>query len=166
MFLKIALKNVCVYIYSYFYLFIWLHSGFSLHHSGSLAVAHRLSSCGMGSRACRLGWACLVGHGLSCSEVCGILVPDQGLTPSPLHCYANSQPLDHQGSPSLQFWGHFWLCWVFADCTGFSLVAVSWGQCLVSVHGLLIAVASLVVEPGLEGLRASVVAAPRLWSTG
>ena len=42
-------------------------------------------------------------------------------------------------------------------CTGFSLVAVC---------GLLITVASLVVEYELWGLHASVLAAPELWSTG
>ena len=39
---------------------------------------------------------------------------------------------------------YFWLCWVFV--VGFSLVAVSRGYSLVGVHGLLIVVASLVVE--------------------
>ena len=33
---------------------------------------------------------------------------------------------------------------------GFSLVAASTGYSLVAVHGLLVAVASLVVEPGLS----------------
>ena len=30
---------------------------------------------------------------------------------------------------------HFWLCWVFAAARGFSLVAVSRGCSLVTVHG-------------------------------
>ena len=62
-------------------------------------VACRLSSWGTWAP----GHAGLVtaGHRLSRSEVCGILVPDQGLNPGPLHSYANSSPLDHQGSPSL-----------------------------------------------------------------
>ena len=34
-------------------------------------------------------------------------------------------------------------------CAGFPLVAASGGYCLVAVGGLLIAVASLAVEPGL-----------------
>ena len=34
------------------------------------------------------------------------------------------------------------------------------------MHRLLIAVTSLVVEHGLQGVQASVAAAPRLWSTG
>ena len=50
-------------------------------------------------------------------------------------------------------------------CLGFFLVAVSQGYTLVVVRGLLIAVASL-VEYGLQGTRASVVATPRLYSPG
>ena len=42
----------------------------------------------------------------------------------------------------------FWLCWVFVAARGLSLVAASGGYSVV-VHGLLIAVASLVVEHGL-----------------
>ena len=39
--------------------------------------------------------------GLSYSRHVGIFVPDQGLNLCPLHCKANSQPLDHQGGPSV-----------------------------------------------------------------
>ena len=49
-------------------------------------------------------------------------------------------------------------------CLGFSLIAMS-GTTLVVIHGLLIAVTSVVAEGGLQGLQASVVAVPRLWST-
>ena len=38
---------------------------------------------------------------------------------------------------------YFWLCWVFVAARGLSLVAASGGY---AVHGLLIVVASLVVE--------------------
>ena len=58
-------------------------------------------------------------------------------------------------------------------CTGFSLVAVSRGCSLVSVHGPLTEVASLAMEHGSRPLGfqqlqhvGSVVVAPRLWSTG
>ena len=76
-------------------------------------VAHGLlSSCGtraperVGSVVCGT-WAfslrrtsSVVGVcGLSCPAACGILVPDQGLKPHPLHWKADSLPLDHQGSP-------------------------------------------------------------------
>ena len=47
-------------------------------------------------------------------------------------------------------------------CTGFSLVAVSRGYSLVAVHGLFIAVASLVAEHRLLGVWASAVVVPRL----
>ena len=45
---------------------------------------------------------------------------------------------------------------------GFSLVVVSRGDSRVVVHELLILVASLVVEQGLKGARASVVSSPRI----
>jgi len=50
-------------------------------------------------------------------------------------------------------------------CTSLSLVAASRGYSLVGVLGLLSAVASLVVEHGLEGSQASVVAMrePNSW---
>ena len=43
-------------------------------------------------------------------------------------------------------------------------VAASGGSSLVAVHGLLIAVASFVMEPGLQGTQASVVEVPGLHS--
>ena len=56
---------------------------------------------------------------------------------------------------------------------GFSLAAVKGGYSLVAVHEFLTAVASLIVEHGLQSVWASVVAArglsscvPGLWSTG
>ena len=44
---------------------------------------------------------------------------------------------------------YFWPCWVSAAVCRFSLVAEN--QNLAAVHGLLIALASLVVEHGLQG---------------
>ena len=44
----------------------------------------------------------------------------------------------------------FWLCWVFVSVCGLSLVATSRGYSLIVVHGLLIVVASLVVEHRLS----------------
>ena len=44
---------------------------------------------------------------------------------------------------------YFWLCWVFVVARGLSLVVASGGYSFVVVHGLLIVVASLVVEHGL-----------------
>ena len=47
-------------------------------------------------------------------------------------------------------------------CVGFSLVRACGGYALVALHGLLIAVASLIEEHGALGMRASVVAAHAL----
>ena len=44
---------------------------------------------------------------------------------------------------------YFWLCWVFITVCGLSLVVAGGGSSLVVVHGLLVAVASQVVEHGL-----------------
>ena len=55
---------------------------------GSVVVARGLQSTG----------SVVVAHGLSCSAACGIF-PDQGSNPCPLHWQADSQPLQHQGSP-------------------------------------------------------------------
>ena len=49
---------------------------------------------------------------------------------------------------------YFWLHWVFSVACGLSLVATSCGYSLVAVSGLLIAMASLVVERWLESTRA------------
>ena len=48
---------------------------------------------------------------------------------------------------------YFWLLWVFIAVRGLSLIAMSRGYSL--VRRLLITLASLVVELGLEGLWAS-----------
>ena len=48
-------------------------------------------------------------HGLSCSVACGIFL-DQGLNLCPLHWQADSQPLHHQGSPSLQNFERIHFC--------------------------------------------------------
>ena len=52
---------------------------------------------------------------------------------------------------------YFWLCWVFVAECGLSLVVKSGGSSLVEVHGLLIVVASLVVEWRLQGTWSSEV---------
>ena len=49
-----------------------------------------------------------------------------------------------------------WLCWVFIDAQGLSLVVVSGGYSLVAVCGLLIVMASLVAEHALYRTRTSV----------
>ena len=44
----------------------------------------------------------IVAHGPSRSATCGIL-PDQVSNPCPMHWQADSQPLRHQGSPTVYF---------------------------------------------------------------
>ena len=56
---------------------------------------------------------------------------------------------------------YFWRWWVFVAATGLSLAVVRGGYSVLVVLGLLIAVASLVVELGLEAW-ASEVALPGL----
>ena len=72
-------------------------------HSSSrcagLSLAWPLLLRSTGSR--RTGSA-VVAHRLSCSVACGIF-PHQGWNPCPLHWQADSQPLRHQGSPSVVF---------------------------------------------------------------
>ena len=58
------------------------------------------------------------------------------------------------------------LHWVFVAAHRLSLVVANRGCCLVGVHGLLIAVASLVVEHKPQSMRASVVVARGLSSCG
>ena len=61
---------------------------------------------------------------------------------------------------------YFWLCWVFVAVCRLSVVAASRGHSLVVVHRLPIAVASLVVEHGLQSAWASVISVLRLSSCG
>ena len=64
---------------------------------GPLTIAASLVSRSTGSR--RAG-SVVVAHGPSCSAARGIF-PDQGSNLCPLHWQADSQPLRHQGSPTL-----------------------------------------------------------------
>ena len=78
-------------------------------------------------------------------------IPGPVIQLSPLHWLADSQPLDHQGSPKQalkQFLFIYLLLAVLALCCyiGFSLVVVSGGYSLVTVCGLPTGVVSLVAE--------------------
>ena len=73
--------------------------GHSSSRCAGLSLSRPLLLRSTGSR--RTG-SVIVAHGPSCSTECGIL-PDQGSNPCPLHWQAHSQPLRHQGSPSLSF---------------------------------------------------------------
>ena len=63
---------------------------------GSLTIAASL----VGSTGSRRAGSVIVAHGPSCSVACGIF-PDQGSNPCPLHWQADSQPLRHQGRPTI-----------------------------------------------------------------
>ena len=67
------------------------------------------------------------------------------------HCCFHSFVVDRAGSRLLRG--------LFSSC-------VEWGYSVAAALGVLTAVASLVAEPGLQGTRASLGAAPRLQSTG
>ena len=43
-----------------------------------------------------------MGHRVSCPAACGTF-PDQGSNQCPFHCKADSVPLDHQGSPIIEY---------------------------------------------------------------
>ena len=60
----------------------------------------------------------------------------------------------------------FRLCWVFVAVPGLSLVVASRGYSLAAVCGLLVVVASLVVEHLPQGVQTSIVAAHRLSCCG
>ena len=70
-------------------------------HSSSLCAGLSLSRPLL-LRSTRSGCAgsVVVAHGPSCSVACGIF-PDQGSNPCPVHWQADSQPLRHQGSPTM-----------------------------------------------------------------
>ena len=61
------------------------------------------------STGSRRAGSVVVAHGLSCSAACGIF-PDQGSNPCALHWQADSQPLHHQGSPTLEVFTRLSFC--------------------------------------------------------
>ena len=100
--------NKFVYLFIYFWL-CWVFvsvqglsivaasGGHSSSRCAGLSLSRPLLLRSTGSR--RTG-SVVVAHGPSCSVACGIF-PDQGSNPCPLHWQADSQPLHHQGSPSM-----------------------------------------------------------------
>ena len=74
--------------------YVWALS--SCGEGGYSLVAMRGLLIAVASLFVELG-SVVVGHGLSCPVAYGIF-PDQGLNPCCLHWWADSQPLDHQGS--------------------------------------------------------------------
>ena len=99
------------YLFIYFWLF-WVFvsvqgpspvvasRGYSSSRCVGPSLSRPLLLQGTGSRCTG---SVVVAHGPSCSTACGIF-PDQGLNLCPLHWQADSQPLSHQGSPSISFW--------------------------------------------------------------
>ena len=65
-----------------------------------IAVRGPLTIRSLRSTGSRRAGSAIVAHGPSCSTACGIF-PEQGSNPCPLHWQADSQPLRHQGSPTL-----------------------------------------------------------------
>ena len=90
-FFNIYFMYLCIYLFLAVSSLSCSMQDLSLQPTGFSLVRCRLSSCGVGS--------VVAAHGLSCPTACGILVPLQGSNPCPLHWKADSQPLDHQGSP-------------------------------------------------------------------
>ena len=101
-------------IYFILFIYLWLCWVFVSVRGLSLVAAsggHSSSRCAglslsrplwLRSTGSRCAGSVVVAHGPSCSTACGIF-PDQGLNPCPLHWQADSQPLRHQGSPSILF---------------------------------------------------------------
>ena len=102
------------FFFNLFIYYLWLCWVFVSVRGLSLVVAsggHSSSRCAglsllrpllLRSTGSRCAGSVIVAHGPSCSAAYGIF-PDQGSNPCPLHCQADSQPLRHQGSPSLLF---------------------------------------------------------------
>ena len=96
----------------YLFIYLWLCWVFVSVLGLSLVAAsggHSSSRCAglslsrpllLRSTGSRRAGSVIAAHGPSCSVACGIF-PDQGSNPCPLHCQADSQPLRHQGSPSI-----------------------------------------------------------------
>ena len=99
-------------LFYFIFIYLWLCWVFVSVRGLSLVAAsggHSSSRCAglspsrpllLGSTGSRRAASVIVAHGPSCSMACGIF-PDQGSNPCPLHWQADSQPLRHQGSPSI-----------------------------------------------------------------
>ena len=101
-----------LFIFYYFYLWLcWVFvsvlglspvatsGGHSSSRCAGLSLSWPLLLRSTGSR--RAG-SVIVAHGSSRSAACGIF-PDQASNPCPLHWQADSQPLRHQGNPTMYF---------------------------------------------------------------
>ena len=110
-FLRLCLNLLFIYLFIYFWL-CWVFVSVRRLSLVAASGGHSSSRCAglslswplfLRSTGSRRAGSVAVAHGPSCSAACGIL-PDQGSNPCPLHQQADSQPLRHQGSPSLCFY--------------------------------------------------------------
>ena len=127
-FTKVILERLCSCYYSFLFCFVFLNERFFVYlfiyfwlcwvfvsvRGLSLAAAsrgHSSSRCAglslsrpllLRSTSSRRAGSVVVAHGPNCSAACGIF-PDQGSNPCRLHWQADSQPLQHQGSPSCYY---------------------------------------------------------------
>ena len=114
-FLILYFSNSGFFLKFYLFIYLWLcwvfisvrglplvaaSGGHSSSRCAGLSLSQPLLLRSTGSR--RAG-SVIVAHGPSCSAACGIF-PDQDSNPCPLHWQADSQPLRHQGSPTICFW--------------------------------------------------------------
>ena len=97
--LSFLMLVICVFISVRGLSLVVASGGHSSSPCAGLSLSRPLLLRSTGSR--RTG-SVVVAHGPSCSAACGIF-PDQGSNPCLLHQQADSQPLRHQGSPTLQF---------------------------------------------------------------
>ena len=111
-----SIQTFCPFLNFIFFIFFnfWLCWVFVSVRGLSLVAAsggHSSSRCAglslsrpllLRSTGSRRAGSVVVAHGPSCSAACGIF-PDQGSNPCPLHRQADSQPLNHQGSPFCPF---------------------------------------------------------------
>ena len=126
LFYNIVLKTLLLFFLKYLFLFIylWLCWVFVSVRGLSLVVAsggHSSSRCAglsllrpllLRSTGFRRAGSVIVAHGPSRSAARGIF-PDQGSNPCPLHWQADSQPLRHQGSPTVLFFRvWFYFCFI------------------------------------------------------
>ena len=84
-------------------------------------MASLVAECGLlGTQA-----SVVVAHGLSFPEAYGIFL-DQGSNLCPLHWQADSQPLDHQGSPGRDFLNEYLRKHLVMSVDNFLLLCFSW----------------------------------------
>ena len=107
-------RMMCFFFFIFIFFYFWLCWVFVSVRGLSLVVAsggHSSSRCAglslsrpllLQSAGSRRAGSVIVAHGPSCCMACGIF-PDQGSNLCALHWQADSQPLRHQGSPTLSY---------------------------------------------------------------